>query len=179
MRTNDFRDWAGAAKATVALVFTDIVGSTVLANELGNEAMDQVRQTHFEEGRRWLRKFGGYEIKTIGDSLMVAFRTAVEALDFSLEFARQTGHPRVSVRAGLHVGQIHIKEGDAFGSMVNYSARVVSHAEGAEIWVSDRGRDDVIEEKAKSHEGLHWEEHQSCELKGFPGTHTLWSVRLP
>lgn len=178
MRTSDFRDWAGASRATVALVFTDIVASTRLATELGNEAMDQVRQTHFEQGRRWLRKHGGYEIKTIGDSLMVAFRTAVDAVDFALEFARQTGHERVAVRAGIHVGQIHIKEGDAFGSMVNYAARVVNQARGAEVWLSDRARDDVIEEKAKAHESLRWEQHPGCELKGFPGTYTLWSVLI-
>jgi class 3 adenylate cyclase len=94
MRTNDFHSWAGAARATIALVFTDIVGSTALANRLGNEAMDEVRGQHFQQGRRLVRAFGGYEIKTIGDSLMVTFRTAVEALDFVLAFEQDAGHPR-------------------------------------------------------------------------------------
>ena len=77
MRTQQFRDWVGGTQAMLAVVFTDIVGSTVLANELGNEAMNEIRRAHFEQGRHWLSRQGGYEIKTIGDSMMMAFRTAV------------------------------------------------------------------------------------------------------
>jgi WD40 repeat protein/class 3 adenylate cyclase len=177
MRTQDFMRWAGAARTTLALVFTDMVGSTALANELGNEAMEQVRRAHFQQGRLLARQRGGYEVKTIGDALMVAFRTAVEALDFALAFYQDPGHPRVAIRAGIHVGQVRIKAGDAFGAMVNFTARLAALAPGSEIWLSDRAKGDVDEEKAQAHEGLAWAEHAACELKGFAGTHRLWSVR--
>src|SRR5262249_12761842 len=178
MRTQDFMRWAGAAKTTLALVFTDIVGSTALYNELGNETMAEVRRTHFRQGGILLQHQGGYAIKTMGDSMMVAFRTAVEALDFALGLARDPGHPRLRIRAGIHVGQVSIKGGDAFGGMVNYPARGAGSARGPEIWVSDRARGDIAEEKAKAHESLSWQEHPHCELKGFAGGHRLWSVKV-
>jgi WD40 repeat protein/class 3 adenylate cyclase len=178
MRTQDFMRWAGAAKTTLALVFTDILGSTALTNELGNEAMAEVRRTHFRQGRSLLQNQGGYAVKTMGDAMMVAFRTAVEALDFALALAREPGHDRVKIRAGIHVGQVSIKGGDAFGAMVNYTARVANSAGGPELWVSDRAKGDIDEEKAKAHGKLRWQEHLDCELKGFSGSHRLWSVEV-
>jgi len=121
MRTQGFKEWVGGSKATLALVFTDIVGSTALGNELGNEEMDEVRGAHFKQARHLISKHRGYEIKTIGDSLMVAFRTAVEAINFALELYANTGHEQVKIRAGIHVGLVHIEKEDAFGTMVNYT----------------------------------------------------------
>jgi class 3 adenylate cyclase len=139
--------------------------------------MQERRRLHFEQGRRWLRKEGGYEIKTIGDSLMVAFRTPASALNFALAFHRQTGHEQIKIRAGIHVGQVYIEEEDAYGTMVNYAARVQNQAEGPEIWLSDRAKGDIYEQRSRVHENLHWAEFKDCKLKGFPGTHRLWSVR--
>jgi hypothetical protein len=56
---------------------------------------------------------------------------------------------------------------------------VAGSARGPEIWVSDRARGDIAEEKAKTHESLSWQEHPHCELKGFAGGHRLWSVQVP
>ena len=148
-------------------------------NEVGNEMMNDLRRAHFTHARRLIEKHGGHEIKTIGDSLMVAFRTAVDALNFVLTLHADTGHERIKIRAGIHVGLIHIEEDDAFGTMVNFTARVESQAKGDEIWVSDRVKTDVDEEKANAHKLLEWIEHPNCELKGFPGTHKLWSVVAP
>jgi class 3 adenylate cyclase len=80
----------------------------------------------------------------------------------------------VKVRAGLHVGQVHVLEGDAFGLMVNFTARVVGRVPGAEVLVSDRAHGDILEEGAGRHRELRWVKHPACELKGFAGTHTVW-----
>jgi hypothetical protein len=88
MQTRPFRDWAGSSRTTLALVFTDVVGSTALGEELGDERMDEVRHDHFARAREIIEKLEGYEIKTIGDSFMVAFRTATAALDFALSYKR-------------------------------------------------------------------------------------------
>ena len=83
----------------------------------------------------------------------------------------------MQIRAGIHVGPVHIQEEEAFGTTANYAARVVSMAKGAEIWTSDRApRPISTEEKAETDRLLRWTEHPECELKGFPGTHCLWSV---
>ena len=72
LNTGRFTDWAGGDRATLAIVFTDVVGSTKLYEDLGDEKMDEVRQQHFDTGRSHLAKHNGYEIKTMGDAL-VAF----------------------------------------------------------------------------------------------------------
>jgi class 3 adenylate cyclase len=71
---------------------------------------------------------------------------------------------------------VRIEDKDAFGGMVNYTARVESCAMGAEIWISDRAKQDIDQEKATAHRSLCWSKHADCELKDFPGKHTLWSV---
>src|SRR5262249_45380387 len=124
-------------------------------------------------------KYGGHEIKTIGDSLMVAFRTAVEALDFALGLQANTGDERIRLRAGIHVGPVHVQETDAFGLTVNYTARVMRMATAEEIWCSDRTKGDIEEEKAEAHKRLCWTEHPQCELKGIAGRQRLWSVVVP
>lgn len=176
MRTQRFGDWAGSKRSTLALAFTDIVGSTALGNELGNEAMNEVRLAHFHAGRRLIEKYNGYLIKTIGDSLMAAFHTAAEALNFALSLHKNTGHDRVRIRAGINVGVVQIEDDDAFGTMVNYAARVESQAKEDEIWLSERAKADVDDDRSKAHEKLRWLSHPDCELKGVPGTHVLWSV---
>jgi class 3 adenylate cyclase len=126
-----------------------------------------------------IQKYNGYEIKTIGDAFMVAFHQALDALNFTLSLYDNTGHERIQIRAGIHVGPITIEEKDAFGSMVNFTARVQSHGRDAEIWVSSRAKDDIDLEKAKAHKALEWTKHPNCTLKGFPGKFILWSVLRP
>jgi len=79
---------------------------------------------------------------------------------------------------GIHVGVVQIEEDDAFGTMVNYTARVASQAKEAEIWLSERAKADVDEDRATAHDKLRWLSHPDCELRGFSGTHVLWSVKL-
>jgi WD40 repeat protein/class 3 adenylate cyclase/GTPase SAR1 family protein len=175
MHTKGFSLWAGSNLSTLALVFTDVVGSTSLGLALGDEQMGDVRRTHFHVGSSLVRKHKGYLIKTIGDSLMVAFRTATEALNFSIAFQENTGDEKIQIRAGIHVGPVDIEEEDAFGSMVNYAARVVSCAKGVEIWVSDRAHADILQRGARSHKALLWSDHRRT-LKGFNEPQLLWRL---
>ena len=176
MELSSFRTWAGADQTTLALVFTDIVGSTSLGTEIGDEAMRDVREAHYHQARTMLKECDGYEIKTIGDSFMVAFRTAVHALNFALKLQKSTGHPRVAIRAGIHVGAVRIEAKDAFGSMVDFTARIQHCAANAEIWLSDRAHSDIETEKSKAHAQIIWRKHPHIELKGFKEPQTLWSI---
>src|SRR6185503_19023112 len=65
--TPDFTSWAGDERVTLALVFTDVVGSTALGEELKDLTMNDVRRAHFEQSRRLIERHKGREIKTIGD----------------------------------------------------------------------------------------------------------------
>jgi WD40 repeat protein/class 3 adenylate cyclase len=170
------KEWAGSSIATLALVFTDIVGSTAMANELGDEAYQQIRRKHFAQARRLIQSNDGCEIKTIGDAYMIAFRSVPAALSFALALYRDTGDPNIRVRAGIHVGPVYVEDQDAFGTMVNFASRVVAQAEGAEIWLSNDAKSHIDMVGLKNQTTLPWLEHKNCTLKGFSGAYTLWSL---
>lgn len=177
MQTTNFVQFGvQSRRTTLAIVFTDIVGSTALGHQVGDEKMNEIRRAHFRQARIVISKLGGYEIKTIGDSFLVAFQTTVDALNFALQLFASSGHGMLKVRAGIHVGPVRFEERDVFGGVVNYAARVESCAKGAEIWLSDRAKEDIDQEKAKEHQQLRFIEHRNCVLKGFPDNQTLWSI---
>ena len=175
--TARFHEWAGGERVTLAIVFTDIVGSTAMGEEIKDEAMNEVRRAHFAQSQKLIEKFKGREIKTIGDSFMVAFKCVDEALAYARALQGDTGHPSVQIRAGIHIGPMHVEESDVFGGTVNFAARVVGAIKNAEIWVSDRAKEDIDGLGAGKHKGLKWERHKGVAMKGFPGKFTLWAVQ--
>ncbi len=178
-KTPSFIEWAGDEHATLAIVFTDVVDSTPLAQELRLERMSEVRRAHFGQGHRLLVRHRGREIKTFGDSFMAAFHNAGLALDFALAFQRDTGHERVRIRAGIHVGLLQVDGEDAFGGTVTLAARVAGKIKRAEIWLSEQAKAHIDELGARRHGGLKWKKHAGVALKGLPGRFTLWSLVPP
>ena len=171
-----FHEWAGAERVTLAIAFTDVIGSTALGEDIRDEAMNEARQEHFAQSRKLIAQFKGREIKTIGDSFMAAFKSVDVALDYACALHEHTGHPQVKIRAGIHIGPMQVEESDVFGGTVNFAARVVGAIKDAEIWLSDRAKDDIDRLGAAKHKPLRWERHDAVVMKGFPGTFTLWSL---
>lgn len=173
------REWAGASTAQVALVFTDIVDSTALVNEMGDKRWIEILIEHLNQARHTLVNYDCYEIKFIGDSFMVAFRTTFEALLFALGLFAATGHPKVKIRAGIHVGEVHIVDNDMFGGMVNYTARVLKAAANEEEWivVSDYAKTQIVQAMGSKNSDLLFSELK-VKLKGFddPYKHKVWVV---
>ncbi len=102
MKGQTLQEWAGTSRI-FALVFTDIVESTTLANQLGDEKWIDVLLKHFARARGLMeKKYDHHEIKIIGDSFMVVFRDVLDALDFAL------GDDRIRIRAGIHLGSARI-----------------------------------------------------------------------
>ena len=172
------RQWVGSPKATLAIVFTDIVSSAALGNKIGNRAMDVVRRAHFRRAAEATAAHGGCLIKTIGDSVMAAFHTATDALDFAVAIRADPGDRRLRLRVGIHVGPVTVEEQDAHGTTVNYTARVVAVPRGDEIWLSSEAKGHVDQEGAPQHAVLQWRTHSGLDLKGFAGKHILWSLVL-
>jgi class 3 adenylate cyclase len=180
LHTADFKQWTGGADiATVAIVFTDVIDSTRLNVEYGDEGWRRVREAHFARASELAGRGRGYLIKTIGDSVMVAFHSAADALDFSLALHRQTGHDSVRIRVGIHIGPMEVTSHDAFGQQVSMAARVEAKAKGGGIWVSAQVKDDIDILRSAKHGNLMWREHRDEVLKGFPRKCTLWSVEYP
>ncbi len=177
--TSSFQQWAGGERVTLAIVFTDVVGSTPLGEEIRDEAMDKVRRAHFAQSRKLIGRFTGREIKTIGDSVMAAFKCVDSALDYAIALQENTGHPQVRIRAGIHIGPMQVEESDVFGGTVNFAARVVGAIKDAEIWLSESAKKDIDRLGAARHKGLGWERHDGVAMKGFPDVFTLWSLEKP
>ncbi len=174
--------WAGGNRVTLAIVFTDVVGSTALGESLKDQRMGTLRTAHFAQSSKLIGEHGGHEIKTIGDSVMVAFRTVDNALDYACALHRDPGGAELPgaaelrIRAGIHIGPVSVEKGDVFGRTVNFAARVIGAITGSEIWVSEQAKADIDALGAGHHQDLQWERHEDMEVKGFSGAATLWSL---
>lgn len=175
--TTRFHQWAGGERVTLAITFTDVVGSTALGEDIKDEAMNEVRRAHFAQSRRLIGEFRGREVKTIGDSFMAAFRSVDASLDYALALQENPGDPRLRVRAGIHIGSMQVEADDVFGGTVNFAARVVGAIKGPEIWLSARAKEDIDRLGAAKHKHCIWERHDGVAMKGFAGGFTLWRLR--
>ena len=127
------------ATENVAILFTDIVGSTELSQRLSAEAADEVRRGHFSILRQAITESGGTEVKNLGDGLMVVFSSASAALACAVAMQqgveqenRECRHP-VGLRVGLSVGEASNEDGDYFGDPVVEAARLCARCESGQI----------------------------------------------
>src|SRR5262245_43193866 len=126
MNPDELLAWAKSSKPVVSVVFTDIVGSTLLAkeNNLDEDEMAIVRQAHFAQADRLLALYVGLKIKTNGDEHIAIFHEASASLRFAVSFHGDTGDHRVKIRAGIHFGTVRIENGDIAGPTVDLSSRI-------------------------------------------------------
>ena len=132
------------AAAVVTLPFTDLVGSTELLGELGDDAAERLRRVHFGLLRDVASAHSGQEVKNLGDGLMVAFPSAVNAVSCAigiqqavLRYNNRQGVDRIRVRVGLNVGEPIRDEGDYFGTPVVIAKRLCDKADGGHILASE------------------------------------------
>jgi len=134
-----------APSGTVTFLFTDLVGSTELLDKLGDDEAERLRQAHFRLLREAVAGRHGQEVKNLGDGLMVAFASAVDALACAVVMQeavrlhnQQPGQEHLlEVRIGLHVGEPVRDEDDYFGTAVVVAKRLCDSAEGGRILVSE------------------------------------------
>jgi class 3 adenylate cyclase/tetratricopeptide (TPR) repeat protein len=129
--------------AVVTLLFTDLVGSTELLGELGDDEAERLRRVHFGLLRDVAAAHAGQEVKNLGDGLMVAFPSAVTAVGCAVAIQQAVdrhnarhGDDRLKVRVGLNVGEPIRDEGDYFGTPVVVAKRLCDAADGGQIRVS-------------------------------------------
>ncbi len=144
-----FKDVSRILKASerelAAIMFTDIIGYTVLAQKDEPLAMSLLFE-HNSLLRPVFPKHGGREVKTTGDSFLVEFSSAVEAVDCAIEIQsklhernqRVSDERRIEMRAGIHVGDVVRSDGDIFGDVVNVCSRILSTARAGGICMSEQ-----------------------------------------
>jgi class 3 adenylate cyclase len=138
----------GLAIRDIALLFTDIRGSTALYQRIGDLNAFQLVQQHFDLLRETTVRHGGAIVKTIGDAVMAAYPDAARAVRAALEmrdaierFNETQPERSVSLKIGIHHGAAIAvtlnDELDYFGQTVNIASRVQEMADAAEIWITE------------------------------------------
>jgi class 3 adenylate cyclase len=123
----------------VTVLFTDVVGSTQLLDRLGDDAAEELRRTHFALLRLAIAETGGREVKSMGDGLMVAFTSPLEALRCAVSMQRAVAnHNRqsdltIEVRIGVHAGEPIPDQGDLHGTAIVVAKRLCDQARGGQI----------------------------------------------
>jgi class 3 adenylate cyclase len=158
-------------RALLTVMFTDIVGSTARAAELGDKRWRDLLATHDAEVRRTLRHFDGDVIQRIGDGFLAVFDGApsrsVHCARALREAVRAQG---IDLRIGLHTGECEIIGDDVGGMAVHIAARVGSLAEPGEVLVSGTTYGTVVGA------GLDFDYRGEHVLKGVPGRWPIFAL---
>jgi class 3 adenylate cyclase/pimeloyl-ACP methyl ester carboxylesterase len=152
------------------VLFTDIVGSSAVAAELGDRAWRELLERHHALVRRELARYRGEEKDTAGDGFFATFdgpARAIRCADAIAEGVRALG---LEIRAGVHTGECELHEGKVAGLAVVIGARVAAAADGGEVLVSQTVKDLV------AGAGIEFEDRGERELKGVPGAWRVYSV---
>lgn len=171
---------------STTLMFTDLRNSTKLYREIGDApAFGRVRE-HFEILEQAINEEGGSIVKTMGDSIMAAFRTPASAVKAIWGVQKQLsvrGEPPLSIKAGIHYGPcivVNLNDRlDYFGSTVNIAARLPHFSSGGEVILSEPIRNDpeVIAFLEKTAAPNSMSRFQS-EIRGFDTLMALWKIRM-
>ena len=131
-------------------MFTDLVGYTTLAQSNESQTM-QLLDRHNRMIRPFFPKFHGTEVKTIGDSFLVEFGSALDALRCAVEIQTHLREYNLSspdewkirLRIGIHLGDVIHRDGDVFGDAVNISSRIQPLSEPEGVCISRQVYDQV------------------------------------
>jgi class 3 adenylate cyclase len=154
--------------ATVML--TDIVGSTRLAAEHGDVAWVQLVRQHDDVVREHLDTYRGREVDHTGDGFLATFDGPARAVTCAVRLEEALRARGITIRAGIHTGEVELADGTLRGLAVHIAARVMAAAERGGILVSPTVRDLVVGS------GIEFAERGTYELKGVPGSWVLYEV---
>ena len=124
--------------STSSIIFTDIVGSTVIRGRVGETAADELFRGHERAMRDVVMAHNGTVVKTGGDGIMASFDSATDAVRAAVALQQRTvqDFPSLSVRVGIASGDVSWEEGDCFGMPVVTAARLQAAAAGGQIVAS-------------------------------------------
>jgi class 3 adenylate cyclase/esterase/lipase len=164
------RDVVRVDRVLATILFTDIVGSTERAAQLGDRRWKELLDEHHRIVRRELERHRGREIDIAGDGFLMTFDGPARAIRCALAIRDALRSVEIEIRAGLHTGEVELRGDDIAGIAVHTGARVAAQAGAGEILVSRT----VVDLVAGS--GVAFENRGVHELKGVPGEWALFSV---
>lgn len=164
---------SAATRALATVLFTDIVGSTERAAALGDSRWLELLELHEQLTATEVARHGGRLIKTTGDGALATFDGPARGIRAAQAIIEAVGASGLELRAGLHTGEVELREGDVAGVAVHVGARVAALAEAGEVLVSKTVKDLVLGS------GLEFADRGEHELKGVPDRWQLFSVVGP
>jgi class 3 adenylate cyclase len=157
-------------RVLATVLFTDLVGSTERATQLGDRRWRDVLAEHQADVRRQLELYRGREVKTTGDGFLAAFDGPARAIRCACAIRDQAARLELEIRAGLHTGEVEVMGEDIGGIAVHIGARVSAEAQPGEVLVSSTVRDLVAGSE------IIFESRGLQELKGVAEPRELLAV---
>jgi class 3 adenylate cyclase len=157
-------------RVLATVLFTDIVGSTRLAAELGDAAWRRLLGEHDRTARETVGRSGGRLVKSTGDGIVATFDTPLRAIRCAVALRDTLRGLGLEIRAGLHVGEIEIHADDIAGLAVHIAARIEALAGSGEVLVSRTLPDLVVGSS------MTFVDRGTHTLKGVPGEWQLFAV---
>jgi pimeloyl-ACP methyl ester carboxylesterase len=152
------------------VLFTDIVGSTERAAELGDREWRHLLERHDSVVRRQIDRHSGREVKRTGDGFLATFDGPARGVRCAGDISEAVRNAGLHVRAGLHTGECELMSDDIGGMAVHIAARVMSMADADEVLVSSTVKDLVVGS------GLSFADRGEHELKGVADQWRLYAA---
>jgi class 3 adenylate cyclase len=143
------------------VMFTDIVGSTAKAAELGDKRWRELLASHLAAVRGELSDFRGREVKTLGDGFLATFDGPARAISCGQAITNSVRSLGIEVRIGIHCGEVELMGEDVSGIAVHIAARIGAIASAGEVLVSSTVKDLV------AGSGIRFDDRGTKELKGI------------
>jgi pimeloyl-ACP methyl ester carboxylesterase len=159
-----------ADRVMATVLFTDIVGSTRLASDVGDRRWTELLDAHHSIVRRELERFRGREIDTAGDGFFALFDGPARAVRCALTIREGLRRVGLEIRAGVHSGEVELADGGARGVAVHIGQRVLAEGDAGDVLVSSTVKDLV------AGSGLEFGDRGLRALKGVPGEWHLFEV---
>jgi class 3 adenylate cyclase len=157
-------------RVLATILFTDIVGSTERAAQLGDRAWRRLLTQHYELTREEIDRHQGKLQETTGDGVKATFDGPARGVRCAKSIVDRVTSIGIEVRAGLHTGEVELRHGEVGGIAVHIAARVAAIAGPSEVLVSSTVKDLVVGS------GLHFADRGSHVLKGVPDSWRLFSL---
>jgi class 3 adenylate cyclase/pimeloyl-ACP methyl ester carboxylesterase len=161
---------ADAERVLATVLFTDIVRSTARLSELGDRRWREVLDSHDALARRLSERYGGRIVETTGDGLLATFDGPARGIRYAIALRDAVGRIGLTIRAGLHTGEIERRGDGVSGLGVHIAARVQSVAQPNEVLVSRTVKDLV------AGGAFRFSDRGSHALKDVPGRWQLYVV---
>jgi class 3 adenylate cyclase/pimeloyl-ACP methyl ester carboxylesterase len=157
-------------RVLATVLFTDIVGSTRMAVEVGDQRWHELLDRHDRLAKQTVEKHRGNFVKSTGDGILATFDGPGRAVRCALAFGAAAQQMGLPLRAGLHTGEIELRGQDVGGIAVHAAARVMAQCGANEVLVS-RVVTDLV-----AGAGLKFTERGAFDLKGIPGQWDLFAA---